>query len=131
MRSSQDAPPGVIELLLVRVIERFRSCGAQVVSLGMVAMADTRQEMIPGQRQLASFVTDHLRLLETHRTLFYFKQKFHPHWESRYVVASTTLALPKIALAVLPVHETWKDCACDSSRLPGPFSNADIPPSRY
>ena len=104
MRRSPDAPPGVIELLLVRVIERFRSCGAQVVSLGLVAMADTRQEMIPGQRQLASFVTDHLRLLETHRTLFNFKQKFHPHWESRYAVASTTLALPKIALAVLRVR---------------------------
>src|SRR5260370_42142603 len=108
MRSSQDAPPGVIELLLARVIKRCRSCAAQVVSLGRVAMADTRQEMIPAQRQLASFVTDHLRLLEPHRTLFYFKQKFHPHWESRYVVASTTLALPKIALAELRVHESWK-----------------------
>ena len=106
MRRSPDAPPGVIELLLVRAIERFRSCGAQVVSLGMVAMADTRQEMTAGQRQLASFVMDRLRLLETHRILFNFKQKFHPHWESRYVVASTTLALPKVALAVLRVHES-------------------------
>src|SRR5205823_1733847 len=47
MRRAPDAPPGVIELLLVRAIERFRSCGAQIVSLGMVAMADTRQEMTP------------------------------------------------------------------------------------
>jgi lysylphosphatidylglycerol synthetase-like protein (DUF2156 family) len=131
MRRSPDAPPGVIELLLVRVIERFRSCGAQVVSLGLVAMADTRQEITAGQRQLASFVTDRLRLLETRRTLFYFKQRFHPHWESRYVVASTTLALPKIALAVLRVHESWKYCAWHSSPSPGTFANPDIPSERY
>ncbi|GAC1349191.1 MAG: hypothetical protein NVSMB27_19990 [Ktedonobacteraceae bacterium] len=101
MRRAPDAPPGVIELLLVRAIERFRLCGAQLVSLGMVAMLDTRREMTPSQRQLASFVTDRLHLLESRRTLFNFKQKFHPHWESRYIVTSTILALPKIALAVL------------------------------
>jgi lysylphosphatidylglycerol synthetase-like protein (DUF2156 family) len=101
MRRAPDAPPGVMELLLVRAIERFRSCGAQIVSLGMVAMADTQQEMTPSQRQLAHFVTDRLHLLENRRTLFNFKQKFHPRWESRYIVTSTTLALPKIALAIL------------------------------
>ena len=104
MRRAPDAPPGVIELLLVRAIERFRLCGAQIVSLGMVAMADTRQEMAPSQRQLATFVTDRLHLLESRHTLFNFKQKFHPCWESRYVVINSTLALPKIALAVLRIR---------------------------
>ncbi len=101
MRRTPEAPPGVIELLLVRAIERFRSCGAQMLSLGLAAMADTRQEMTPSQGQLASFVTNRLHLLEGRRSLFNFKQKFHPRWESRYIVTSTTLALPKIALAIL------------------------------
>ena len=101
MRRLPDAPPGVIELLLVRAIERFRSCGAHRLSLGLVAMADTRQEMTPGQRQLARFVTNRLHLLESRQTLFNFKQKFHPCWESRYIVINSTLALPKIVLAVL------------------------------
>jgi phosphatidylglycerol lysyltransferase len=101
MRRVPDAPPGVIELLLVRAIERFQAAGARRVSLGMVAMADTRQEMTPMQQQIASFASGRLRLLERHQTLLSFKQKFHPHWESRYIVFNSTLAFPKIALAVL------------------------------
>lgn len=106
MRRSASAPPGMIELLLVRAIEHFRSRGAIVVNLGMVATADTKQEMSTSQRQIASFLSDHLRLLETHRSLFAFKQKFHPSWESRYVVTSSTLALVKTALAILRVHSS-------------------------
>ncbi len=104
MRRTPEAPPGAMELLLVRTIERFRACGAHIVSLGMVAWADTRQEMTPLQRQLARLITDRLHLLESRHTLFNFKQKFQPCWQSRYIVASTTLALPKIALAVLRVR---------------------------
>ncbi|MEO8955779.1 MAG: phosphatidylglycerol lysyltransferase domain-containing protein [Ktedonobacteraceae bacterium] len=104
MRRTPTTPPGVIELLLVRAIDRFRLCGATVLSLGLVAWSDTRQEMNPVQRKLASFVTDRLHLLETHNTLFKFKQKFNPCWESRYVVARTTLSLPCVALGVLRVR---------------------------
>jgi len=75
--------------------------GAHVVSLGMVALADTSQEMTPVERQLVRLVTNRLHLLENRETLFNFKQKFHPCWESRYLVTNTTLALSKIALAVL------------------------------
>ena len=78
MRRTPAAPPGVMELLLVRAIERFRSCGAQVVSLGLVAMADTRQEMTFGERWFAGFLADHLGFLESRLTLFSFKQKFNP-----------------------------------------------------
>jgi lysylphosphatidylglycerol synthetase-like protein (DUF2156 family) len=101
MRRAPDSSPGLMELLLVQAIERFRLCEAQVISLGMVALADSRQEMPPVERQLANFGTDRLHLLEGRRTLFNFKQKFHPYWESRYLVTNTMLALTKIALAVL------------------------------
>ena len=106
MRREPGAPPGVMELLLVRAIERFRACGAEVVSLGAVALADTRGEMSSAQRALARFLMEHTRLFEIHRSLLFFKQKFCPRWQSRYLVASSTLALPRIALALLRVHQS-------------------------
>ncbi len=104
MRRLPEAPPGVMDLLLVRAIERFRTAGASVMSLGLAAWADKKQEITSGQQQLASFVTARLGLFESHRTLFSFKQKFHPCWESRYLVTNTSLALPKIAFAVLQLR---------------------------
>ena len=109
MRRVPDAPPGVMELLLVRTIERLRAYGAQRVSLGLVAMADTRQEMTAVGRWLASFVTERMALFGPGRTLFNFKQKFHPCWESRYLVANTTLALPQSVLAVLRLRSSSGD----------------------
>ncbi|HEV2580829.1 MAG TPA: GtrA family protein, partial [Ktedonobacteraceae bacterium] len=101
MRRVPDAPPGAMDLLLVRAVERFRLAGAYRVSLGLVALADTRQEMASVARRPVNFMANHSGLFEQRQSLFDFKQKFHPCWESRYVVAHRTLALPKIALAVL------------------------------
>ncbi len=104
MRRTSTTPPGVMELLLTRAIERFRMCGATVLSLGLVAWSDTRQEMSPLQRKLACFATEHLHLLETHQSLFNFKQKFNPRWESRYLVIRTNLALPLVILSVMRIR---------------------------
>ncbi|GHO72185.1 hypothetical protein KSC_110770 [Ktedonobacter sp. SOSP1-52] len=106
MRRVRDAPPGVMELLLVRAMERFRVCGAHRVSLGLAALTDSRQEMTAAGRALARFVTDRSALLGTSRTLFAFKRKFDPCWESRYLVANTTLGLPNIARAVLQLRNS-------------------------
>jgi len=101
MRRTADAPSGAIDLLLVQAMERFRVRGAHQVSLALVALADTRQEMAPLWRHLVDVAAQRMALFERRQTLFRFKQKFAPCWESRYLVASSRLALPEIALAVL------------------------------
>lgn len=104
MRRAPDAPPCVMELLLVRAIERFQSCKAQVVSLGLAAMADTKQEITSGQRMLTSFAADLGLFKIGEETLFKFKEKFCPSWESRYIITNTNLALPKVALAIMRIR---------------------------
>jgi lysylphosphatidylglycerol synthetase-like protein (DUF2156 family) len=101
MRRAADAPSGAMDLLLVQAIERFRLRGAHRVSLALVALADTRQELALPWRHLVDVAARRMALFEQRQTLLRFKQKFAPCWESRYLVASSRLALPKIALAVL------------------------------
>jgi lysylphosphatidylglycerol synthetase-like protein (DUF2156 family) len=101
MRRTADAPSGAMDLLLVQAIQRFQLRGAYQVSLALVALADTRQEMAPLWRPLVNVAARRMALFEQSRTLLRFKQKFAPCWESRYLVTSSRLALPKIALAVL------------------------------
>ncbi|HEY7414250.1 MAG TPA: DUF2156 domain-containing protein, partial [Ktedonobacteraceae bacterium] len=86
MRRDPDAPPGVMELLLVQALERFRLAGACTVSLGLAALADSKQEITPARRLIADFLVNRIGLFENRQTLFAFKQKFQPVWQSRYLV---------------------------------------------
>src|SRR5437764_9060761 len=52
MRRVPDAPPGVMELILVRALERFQWCGAHVGSFGLVAWAASSPETTPIAREL-------------------------------------------------------------------------------
>jgi lysylphosphatidylglycerol synthetase-like protein (DUF2156 family) len=101
MRRMADAPSGAMDLLLVQALERFRARGAHRASLALVALADTRQEMAQPWRYLIDFAARRMALFEQRQTLLRFKQKFAPCWESRYLIASSMLALPNIALGVL------------------------------
>jgi lysylphosphatidylglycerol synthetase-like protein (DUF2156 family) len=106
IRRLPDAPPGAIELLLVKAIERFRMQNATTLSLGMVALSDINQEMSPIQSHLVCLADKHSHLLKSHRTLFHFKKKFCPRWESRYIVTDSALLLPRAVFALLQVHQT-------------------------
>ena len=108
MRRTPDAPPGIIELLLVRAIERFRAYGVSRVSLGLVALADTGQQMNFWQRRLVSFAADHLGLLESRHSLFKFKQKFQPEWESRYLMTPRLISLRQY-LAIFRLRNGTED----------------------
>lgn len=106
MRRSPEAPYGVMEFMLVGAIERFKAQGAPLMSLGLVAMADTSEEIQGYQRQVANFLSEHSEILQSHRSLFSFKRKFRPRWESRYLVVGSMFTIPKVALALLHVHQS-------------------------
>lgn len=120
MRRSNETAPGAIELLIASSIEWAKARCYSRMSLGLVPLVGVGEQ--PGdvtgdtvsQQYLAPFASFwersasylHRRgvVLGNYRSLYAFKAKFHPHWESRYLLVSEKQAAPRILLALVQVH---------------------------
>jgi phosphatidylglycerol lysyltransferase len=119
MRRRADAPSGVLELLVVRMLEAARERGDAMLSLSLSALASvgepapappaagaagTGAAPAPAEPRTAdrarALVIEHLSRFYDFRGLFHWKKKFAPEFEDRYLVYPEPLALPRIALAL-------------------------------
>lgn len=107
MRRAEVAAPGTMELLLARSIEHLKNAGADVVSLGLATLANASCTH-DDETFLHTSIDFFTRLFgnqEKNQSLFNFKKKFQPRWESRYLVFSSTLTLPRVGLALYHAHQ--------------------------
>ncbi len=104
MRRRAQIPGGTMELLIVRSIEHLKDRGAEVVSLGLAPMSNSNHSdetlLESGIDFLANFVGN----LGQRDSLYNFKKKFQPTCESRYLVYSSTLQLPRVGWALYRAH---------------------------
>jgi len=105
MRRAEQAAPGTMELLLARSIEQLGKEGADIVSLGLAPLSDANCTDHTFLETSMDFLTQHLGNPRKNRSLFNFKKKFQPCWESRYLVYSNTLTLPKVGWALYRAHQ--------------------------
>lgn len=105
MRRGSQVPSGTMELLIVRSIDYLKARGAELVSLGLAPMSNINQSdetfLEYGIDLLSNFVGD----LSKKASLSNFKKKFQPTWESRYLVYSSSLKLPKAGWALYRAHQ--------------------------
>jgi phosphatidylglycerol lysyltransferase len=105
MRRRAQIPVGTIELLIVRSMEYLKARGAEIVSLGLAPMSNINHSdetfLEYGIDFLSNFVGD----LSKKASLCNFKKKFQPRWESRYLIYSSTLILPKAGWALYRAHQ--------------------------
>jgi phosphatidylglycerol lysyltransferase len=105
MRRSEQASPGTMELLLARSIEYFKCEGADMVSLGLAPLNNISQTDKTFLDNSIDFLTHLFGNQSKNQSLFNFKKKFQPCWESRYLVFSNTLKLPKAGWAIYHAHQ--------------------------
>jgi phosphatidylglycerol lysyltransferase len=104
MRRAADSANGTMELLLVHAIGHFAAQGAQVLGLGLAPKANTTGDPSSNVEQLCYFCTSRFGGLAKAASLYHFKRKFRPRWESRYLVYPNTLTLPRVGIALAAAH---------------------------
>ena len=78
-----------------------------LTSSGKQAASSSQQYLAPFAsfwERSASYLHRRGVVLGNYRSLYAFKAKFHPHWESRYLFVSEKQAAPRILLALVQVH---------------------------
>ena len=105
MRRAGETAHGTMELLISLSIDYLKGRGAEIVSLGLAPMGNANGEAQTSLNSTVDFLTHRFGNLSQGQSLFKFKEKFHPTWESRYLVYSNPLLLPKIGLALYEVHQ--------------------------
>jgi phosphatidylglycerol lysyltransferase len=106
MRRAEICAPGTMELLLARAIEYMKSTGAAMASLGLAPLSNANGESETFLGSRIDYLSNRFGNPAKNLSLFNFKKKFQPAWESRYLVYSDALSLPKIGWALYHAHQS-------------------------
>ncbi|HZC78713.1 MAG TPA: phosphatidylglycerol lysyltransferase domain-containing protein, partial [Ktedonobacterales bacterium] len=126
MRRAPEAVPGTMEYLIAASVEWAKARGYRQISLSLAPLADPSDECkepttaaLPRQWRISSsarllqrsaaYLHRRGLLLGHYHSLYFFKQKFHPVWEPRYLVVAEISTLPRVLIALAVVHGmSWR-----------------------
>ncbi|XGB43977.1 MAG: phosphatidylglycerol lysyltransferase domain-containing protein [Nodosilinea sp. LVE1205-7] len=104
MRYHHQALPGTMDYLLVSLLQYCQNQGYAYFNLGLVAFADQEGAPHPSRLQRGiRYLYNHLNHLYNFQGLRAYKEKFRPHWQSRYLVYSRRVSLPEVIVALVRV----------------------------
>jgi phosphatidylglycerol lysyltransferase len=106
MRYRSEAPHGIMEYLLVKLILQKQAEGFVRLNLGMAPMSGFQEkEEATREERAVHYFFQRLNFLFSYRGLRQYKAKFASLWEPRYVMYRSSLDLPRLAMALGKVAE--------------------------
>lgn len=104
MRRTPDGPPGALEACLVEGARAFRGAGATTLSLGLAPLAGLDAAGRPWREHALGRSARLVRHWYDVAGLAFFKAKFDPRWEPRYVSARSGWDLVGLMVALVRLH---------------------------
>ena len=97
MRYHRAAPKGVMEALLVHLMQWGKQQGYQWFVLGMAPLSGFEASSVaPAWNRVGSFLYEHGDSVYNFQGLRAYKEKFSPKWEPHYLAYSGGLRLPRV-----------------------------------
>ena len=102
MRKLNDVEHGVMEFLFVSLFQHYQKLNYDSFNLGLSALSGLKEDrQSPRLEGGLDYLYEHLNRFYNFQGLHGFKDKFNPHWESRYLVYPSLAALPDVAVALI------------------------------
>ena len=102
MRRVEEAPPGTMDFLFVKMFLYLKSKGFATCNLGLVPFSGMeRPASLP--ESLIKLAYERLPRFAAYKSLRYFKEKFDPVWETKYVAFDSQMDLINLPTALAKV----------------------------
>lgn len=102
MRKLQGVEHGVMEFLFVSLFQHYKELNYDGFNLGLSALSGLKEHKeAPRLEGGLDYLYEHLNRFYNFQGLHGFKDKFHPSWESRYLIYPSLTALPDVIVALV------------------------------
>ena len=102
MRHQVEIERGTMDFLFVSLFQHFKGLGYKGFNLGLAALSGVGETGESSRMEKGMhYLYEHLNQLYNFQGLRSYKDKFHPEWESRYMVYPKLAALPDVAVALV------------------------------
>ena len=102
MRHQAEIERGTMDFLFVSMFQHFKALNYEGFNLGLAALSGVGETGESTRMEKGMhYLYEHLNQFYNFQGLRAYKDKFHPHWESRYIVYPQLAALPNVAVALV------------------------------
>jgi phosphatidylglycerol lysyltransferase len=102
MRRRTEIEQGTMDFLFVSMFEHFQAQGYDGFNLGLSALSGVGDLVqAPRLEKGIHYLYKHLNQFYNFQGLHAYKEKFHPRWESRYLVYPSLVALPDVVVGLV------------------------------
>lgn len=99
MRRTADAPPGAMDFMFVKMFAYLREKGYQQCNLGLAPLSGLEKPSNLSENIL-KLAYERLPWFSGYKSLRFFKEKFSPEWQMRYVAYDSQMDLVNLPMAL-------------------------------
>ncbi|MBP5976766.1 bifunctional lysylphosphatidylglycerol flippase/synthetase MprF [Brasilonema sp. CT11] len=102
MRHRKSIENGTMDFLFISMFQHYKERNYDSFNIGLSALAGVgKTEESARLEKVLYYLYKHLERFYNFQGLHAYKDKFHPHWESRYLVFPSLTALPDVVVALI------------------------------